>query len=265
MCSGDMHSLKAGTLAVAQSEAVRRSLADKLAAKYQQEKTEFGAATVTITHDRIEPAKMTPEQWKEEYEDLLPMLDADTIANLKKQMKPQTVRTSQRMVKPMQYGTVNRLVFRGDTRLPSDIFSSGFSRQDIKAKVIVGAEKTYGGISTSTSSDIVRRKYGNMQEYIYVCWLVSGIDTHDFNKLDEIIALHIEPKHVIAAAGPIYSTSDATQKGCFKLGVGEIVENLACNVTNTDREEALRAMREICQVRPAFAKIAKTGGGAWET
>ncbi len=263
MFPGDMHSFRAGTLAGA-NEAARRSHADKLAAKYQREQRVFGRAAVTIMHERIEPAKMTSEQWKEEYEDVLPMLDASTIANLKKQMEPQVVRTSQKMVKPMQCGSINRLVFRGDTRLPSQIFSSGFARQDVKAEVIVDTEKTYGGISTSTSKDIVRRKYGNMQEYIYVCWLVSGIDTHDFNKLDEIIALHIEPKHVIAAAGPIYSPSDSDQ-GRFKLWVREIVENLACNVTNQDRDEALRAIREICEVSSAFTKIAKTGGGAWET
>jgi hypothetical protein len=262
MFPGDMHSVKSGTIAVAHNEAARRSLADKLAAKYQRENEVFGTAAVTIIHLRIEPPKMTIEQWKEEYETLLPLLDAKTIASLKKEMEPQVVRTSQKMVKPMQCGPVNRLVFRGDTRLPSHIFSTGFSRQDIEAEVVVGTEKTYGGISTSTSKDIVRRKYCNMQEYIYVCWLVSGIDTHDFNKLEEIIALHIEPKHVIAAAGPIYSTSDIEQKGCFKLGVGEIIENLACNVTNTDRDEALRALREICHVRPAFAK---TDRGSWET
>jgi hypothetical protein len=104
-----------------------------------------------------------------------------------------------------------------------------------------------------------------MREYIYVGWLVSGIDTHDFNKLDEIIALHIEPKHVIAAAGPIYSTSDFEQTGYFKLSVGEIVENHDCKVTKTDHDDALSALREICEVKPAFANIAKTGQGSWET
>jgi hypothetical protein len=262
MFPGDMHGLKSGIIAVAHNEAARRSLADTLAAKYQRENKVFGTAAVTVMHQHVEPPKMNIEQWNEEYGTLLPLLDESTIANLKRELEPQVVRTSHKMVKPMQCGPVNRLVFRGDTRLPSHIFSTGFSRQDIKEEVIVGAEKTYGGISTSTSKDIVRRKYANMQEYIYVCWLVSGIDTHDFNKLDEIIALHIEPKHVIAAAGPIYSTSNSDQKGCFKLGVGEIIENLACNVTNTDRDEALRALREVCQVRTAFGK---TRQGSWET
>jgi uncharacterized protein YgfB (UPF0149 family) len=77
-----------------------------------------------------------------------------------------------------------------------------------------------------------------------------------------IMHQHIESKHVIAAAGPIYSTSNSDQKGCFKLGVGAIIENLGCNVTNTDRDEALRALREVCQVRTAFAK---TRQGSWET
>jgi hypothetical protein len=71
MFPGDMHSFRAGTLAVVHNEAARRSHADKLAAKYQQEERVFGTGAVTVTHELIEPPKMTIEQWNKEYEDLL--------------------------------------------------------------------------------------------------------------------------------------------------------------------------------------------------
>jgi hypothetical protein len=47
---------------------------------------------------------------------------------------------------------------------------------------------------------------------------------------NEVIALHIEPRRVIACAGPICKPDCETQFKFAYLGVGEIRENMACNV-----------------------------------
>jgi hypothetical protein len=254
----DIHGLRAGTIAqnTPGEELIRRRKADKLARQYHGERARFGQTVVSVTHQFEEPPRFTKAQWLEEYGDLLELLDESVRANLEKEMMPRMVRHTQRTLTPIEFGVINRIGFRGDTRPPSLIFSTGFARKELNEEIRLGSEKTYGGISSSKSADIVRRKYGNCGEYMYAVWIGSGIDTHDFNKLDEIISVHIEPKHIIGCAGPIYRLSD---DACYRLGVKEVRENVACDVLAADKEAVMKTLNQMCTIIST-----KTKGGAWE-
>jgi hypothetical protein len=241
----DGHSFFAGDLAQdwKNEEIQRRQHAKKTADRYLEQKKLFGTKYVRVLTQQITPARFTPKEWEEEYAELFPLLDKSTREFLEKEKEPTVVTFSQTIGKPIQLDHVNKLVFRGDSRPPSVVFRAGFARIDLETEVSLGSETTSGGISTSDSADVVRRKYGNAGNYVYVCWLGVGIDTHDFNKLNEIIALHIQPEWVIGAAGPI--TQPSLGDGA-RLIVGNVVENPSCSVGANDKSAAMKALNDIC-------------------
>jgi hypothetical protein len=257
------HSPHAGDLAQnsASEELLRRRKAEQLAREYERQKTVFGVKTISILHEQKLPPELTPEKWDEKYGDILDLMTPDELKFAEREKNPQIVKITQDVPSYIQYGNVNNVVFRGDTRGPSLIFNTGFARKDLDREVFLDGETTKGGISTSTDATTVRRKYGNCGDYVYACWLEGAIDTQDFNQLNEVIALHIEPRRVIACAGPIYKPDCETQFKFAYLGVGEIRENMACNVAPDKCQKALKILRSICFIMG----VPKTATGAYES
>ncbi|HFG1892454.1 TPA: DUF6543 domain-containing protein [Vibrio cholerae] len=103
------------------------------------------------------------------------------------------------------------LVFRGDTRLPDELFHSGFNRRVGPVKYIRLAEHTRairGVISTSTEQSVaVNYALGHQRGYVYAVELNQGgvaVDTSLRGKtLHEIATLNIPPEDIIFAVGPL--------------------------------------------------------------
>ena len=98
-------------------------------------------------------------------------MSPDELEFAEREKNPQIMKITQDVPSYIQYGNVNNVVFRGDTRGPSLIFNTGFARKDLDREVFLDGETTKGGISTSTDATTVRRKYGNCGDYVYACWL----------------------------------------------------------------------------------------------
>ncbi|EJL6523272.1 DUF6543 domain-containing protein [Vibrio cholerae] len=103
------------------------------------------------------------------------------------------------------------LVFRGDTRLPDELFHSGFNRRVGPVEYIRLAEHTRairGVISTSTEQSVaVNYALGHQRGYVYAVELNQGgvaVDTSLRGKtLHEIATLNIPPEDIIFAVGPL--------------------------------------------------------------
>ncbi len=102
------------------------------------------------------------------------------------------------------------LVFRGDTRLPDELFHSGFNRRPGPVEYVRLAEHTRairGVISTSTEQSVaVNYALGHQRGYVYAVELNQGgvaVDTSLRGKtLHEIATLNIPPEDIIFAVGP---------------------------------------------------------------
>ncbi len=246
----DLHSKHAGLLAHdgPQHELGRRAHAERVMKRFRDEQKKFGQKTVNIYHEELLPPKLTEKQWDDEYGEIFEFFDSYTQQQTLALKQPMVVTTKQAVVKNICVGDVDSVVYRGDSRAPHLIFSTGFARKDLNKDIALGTEKTFGAISTSTSASVVRRKYGNCGEYVYACWVGKGIDTHDFNGLDEVIALHIPPNYVIAAAGPITKPSVEEEYANYRLFVRAITENMGCIVPSQFRERAMREIKMMCDV-----------------
>ena len=104
-------------------------------------------------------------------------------------------------------GVQQSVLFRGDTRPPSVIFALGFTKATSSTPRVSG-EKVKGVISTSKDAGMVRRKYTEIAGFLYAVSGFPGIDTRDFNKLDEVAGFFIPPECVIAAIGPVAAYDD---------------------------------------------------------
>ena len=246
----DLHSKRAGLLAHdgPQHELGRRAYAERVMRRFREQRTKFGESTVSILHEELMPPLLTEQQWDDQYGEIFDLVDPRTQEQMLEEKQPRLVRTYQKVRRNIVVGQTDSIVFRGDSRGPQLIFSTGFARKDLTKDIELGSEKTFGAISTSTSADVVRRKYGNCGEYVYACWLGKGIDTHDFNGLEEVIALHIPPSQVIVAAGPITKPSVEEQFANYRLFVEAVTENMGCTVPSELKARAIADMNKICDV-----------------
>ena len=117
-----------------------------------------------------------------------------------------TVRGRGGQVMKMPIG-MHGVLFRGDTRPPSIIFGLGFTKSD-REEPHTSGEKVKGVISTSKDANVPRKHYSSIGSYVYAVAGFPGIDTLDFNKLDEVAAFFIPPECVIGAIGPVAAFDD---------------------------------------------------------
>ncbi len=152
----------------------------------------------------------------------------------------------------------NETVFRGDTRGPDVIFTTGFAKKNPKSEIFMRGEKILEGVSTSLNASIVSRKYGHRGGYVYAIYFNPGdaFDLRDpgYNDLEEINALFIPSQKIICAAGPIKDYKDNY------LVVGKITENLGCTVPAHVIAAAMNTMKTCFVVDQS----SKTRGGYYE-
>jgi hypothetical protein len=115
----------------------------------------------------------------------------------------------------MELHQVRDIVFRGDARSPDVIFRIGFTPHPD----YIDAPRPYfqdDGEATShvvsTSRDITKVKGGYQFRggFIYALYCKDGFDLlrrSQGNRLKEVAAMQIPPKHIIAAVGPITEAS----------------------------------------------------------
>ncbi|WP_394388888.1 dermonecrotic toxin domain-containing protein [Shewanella woodyi] len=104
--------------------------------------------------------------------------------------------------------------FRGDERLPDELFHSGFNRRVEPVKYIRLAEHTRairGVISTSTDESVaVSYAIHNQRGYVYAIELNHGgaaVDTTlRYETLNEVATLNIPPEDIMFAVGPFNNT-----------------------------------------------------------
>ncbi|MGF1904623.1 dermonecrotic toxin domain-containing protein [Aliivibrio salmonicida] len=117
-------------------------------------------------------------------------------------------------------------VFRGDTRLPDEIFHSGFNRRIEPVEYVQLAHHTRGirgVISTSTEQSVaVNYALDSQRGYVYAIELNHGGKTVDTllrdESLNEIATLNIPPEDIMFAVGPFNSVNSSYR---------EVVENAA--------------------------------------
>jgi hypothetical protein len=233
----------------AKAKAAKKAAID-YATKLKENDEVLGKTYIRVVTHSIEPAPMSVKAYDEEY-DFLKEDDPVGYENYKKICtEPKIVSFTQDVKKTMKMGKINRIVFRGEKLPPSDIFLTGFFRKNIYEEVTIEQEKTFGAISTTKDVGITRRKYTLLGDYIYACWLEEGIDTHDFNKLDEILALHIRSKQVIGCIGPVKLDPQITDENSsdFQIVVGDIIKNPRCELSQEICDEAMAILKSISRV-----------------
>ncbi|MEY4474423.1 MAG: hypothetical protein RL248_190 [Pseudomonadota bacterium] len=107
-------------------------------------------------------------------------------------------------------GVNKMLVFRGDTRLPDEIFHSGFNRRAEPVEYIRHAHHTVGirGVISTSSQESIAVNYALHQQrgYVYAIELNHGgkvVETSLRGEtLHEIATLNIPPEDIIFAVGP---------------------------------------------------------------
>ncbi|MGQ0648241.1 MAG: hypothetical protein ACT4P7_11790 [Gemmatimonadaceae bacterium] len=130
------------------------------------------------------------------------------------------------------------VLYRGDTRPPSQVFGLGFGKRNLDTPFIDG-EKVKNVISTSKDPGVVRRKYAGPGGYLYALAGARGLDTHNFNKLEEVATLFVPPECIIAAIGPVVGEDEERYQ--LIVGVHEAHMNPNCNRP----VEQIAAAREV--------------------
>jgi len=141
------------------------------------------------------------------------------------------------------FAVYNGILYRGDTRPPAQIFSLGFTKRNLETPHISG-EKVKNVISTSKDPNTVRRKYTEIGGYLYALYGAPGLDTHDFNKLDEVATLFVPPECVIGAIGPIVGEDDERYQ--LIVGVHEAHINQHCTQTAEIIDQARQVLLQLC-------------------
>ncbi|EGR3966716.1 dermonecrotic toxin domain-containing protein [Vibrio cholerae] len=116
------------------------------------------------------------------------------------------------------------MVFRGDTRLPDEIFHSGFNRKVEQVEYVRLASHTRGirGVISTSSEQSVAVNYALHQQrgYVYAIELNHGgaaVETSLRDEtLHEIATLNIPPEDIIFAVGPF---------NALKSGYRDVIEN----------------------------------------
>lgn len=147
------------------------------------------------------------------------------------------------------------LVFRGDTRLPDELFHSGFTRKIEPVSYVQLAHHTKairGVISTSTEEAVaVNYALDSQRGYVYAIELNHGgqvVDTLLRDKsLSEIATLNIPPEDIMFAVGPFNSANSSYR---------DLVENAAYRTAELRINPHATASPEVAQ--QAFDRIKNT-------
>jgi hypothetical protein len=141
------------------------------------------------------------------------------------------------------FAVYNGILYRGDTRPPGQLFGLGFTKPSL-ARPHISGEKVKNIISTSKDPNTVRRKYTERGGYLYAAAGVRGLDTNDFNDLDEVAALFIPPECIIGAIGPIVGEDEEH----YQLIVGQHQVNLNpnCNQPAAVIAAAQAVLLQLC-------------------
>ena len=141
-------------------------------------------------------------------------------------------------------GVQQGVLFRGDTRPPSVLFALGFTKAN-SLRPRVSGEKVKDVISTSKDAGMVRRKYTEIAGYLYAVSGFPGIDTRDFNKLDEVAGFFIPPECVIAAIGPVAAYDD--ENYLLVINNPRVQMNLNCRLPVQLLKDARVALAALCR------------------
>jgi len=141
-------------------------------------------------------------------------------------------------------GTHNEALFRGDMRPPSQIFGLGFTKFNDHAPNIDG-EKVHNVVSTSKEASTVRRKYAFKGGYVYAMAGVRGVDTQNFNRLDEVATFYVPPECVIGAVGPIMDYDE--DHAVLIMNDPRVQANPNCTLPANIQEEARAVLAELCR------------------
>nr|AWP45082.1 putative cytotoxic necrotizing factor [Shewanella baltica] len=115
------------------------------------------------------------------------------------------------------------LVFRGDTRLPDELFHAGFNRRVEPVRFVELAEHTRGirGVVSTTLKERIAVNYAlhNQRGYVYAIELNHGgraVDTTvRYLPLHEVATLNIPPEDIMFAIGPFTN---------LELGYSDLLE-----------------------------------------
>ena len=141
-------------------------------------------------------------------------------------------------------GVQQSVLFRGDTRPPSVIFALGFTKATSSTPRVSG-EKVKGVISTSKDAGMVRRKYTEIAGFLYAVSGFPGIDTRDFNKLDEVAGFFIPPECVIAAIGPVAAYDD--ENYLLVINTPRVQMNRNCRLPVQLLKDGRAALAALCR------------------
>ena len=145
------------------------------------------------------------------------------------------------------------LVFRGDNRLPDELFHSGFNRKVEPIEYIEHAHHTRGirGVISTTTDQRIAVNYAlhNQRGYVYAIELNHGgksVETLLRGKsLSEIATLNIPPEDIMFALGPFTGTdtSYATLMESEELRTAELIINPHSQASLEVAERAFEKMK----------------------
>ncbi len=147
------------------------------------------------------------------------------------------------------------LVFRGDARLPDELFHSGFNRKIEPVSYVQLAHHTRGirGVISTSTEEAVAVNYAldNQRGYVYAIELNHGGQVVDTllreESLSEIATLNIPPEDIMFAVGPFNSVNSSYR---------EVVEDAAYRTAELRINPHSTASPEVAE--RAFERIKNT-------
>ncbi|WP_164521425.1 dermonecrotic toxin domain-containing protein [Iodobacter ciconiae] len=144
--------------------------------------------------------------------------------------------------------------FRGDERLPDEIFHSGFNRRPVQVQYVRLAEDTKAirGVISTSKDEAVAVGYAihNQRGYVYAIELNHGgvaVDTSLHGRaLNEIATLNIPPEDIMFAVGPFTNTE--VTMGVIKENTAVRTAELLINPHSTASSEVAKAAFEKLKV-----------------
>jgi hypothetical protein len=152
-----------------------------------------------------------------------------------------------------------RVVFRADTRGPTEIFGTGFQPRFPGGINITGGGQMTGGVSTSKDLGVSLRYAAAYGGWLYALWVTNEVDVLDYlskkgyrdafrNAMSqmEIAAQSIPGEHVIGARR-------ARQQGDKAEMYGGVEVNAHCTVGQREKDLGLAYLNTDVTVGKAYA------------
>ncbi len=142
---------------------------------------------------------------------------------------------------------MDRIVFRGDSRDPKDIFASGFTPKKTGGIVVSKGGQQSGGVSTSQDLGVAMRFAAAYDGWVYVAWFSfsKGLEVlHVMQKKGYEAGYKNAMTQMELAAEEISGDEVIAARRCRQVGAnaemyGDVVVNDGCKVDKKERDLAL--------------------------